>query len=443
MVIGSGGREHALAWKLSQSHNVKKIYVAPGNAGTALEEKCRNVDLKKEKDETNEHYFQRVAGFMREKDIELTVVGPEQPLVDGIADYLFHDLFDEGRYVFGPIKSAAELEGSKIFAKRFMHKNGIPTAGFKVFEDYKSASKHVLSRRRYPFVIKADGLAAGKGVFVCCNKIEAITALDKCMTIKEFKSAGEKIIVEDFLNGEEASILSLSDGDYFRNLVPSQDHKRLLDGDKGPNTGGMGAYAPAPVVTDKLLSTIEDRIVAPTIDSLAKVQIGYRGCLYTAVMQTKSGPKVLEFNCRFGDPETQPVMMMSDFDLHEALLACTNHYELGYGINDVKIKTRKGAALCIVLASKGYPDNPEKGKEIFGLAEAEKIDGVKVFHAGTKLVDGKFFTSGGRVLGVTAYDETIEKAKKKAYSAVDRIYFDGMQCRTDIGDKAFKHLRGD
>src|SRR3990170_3021556 len=392
LVVGSGGREHAIAWKLSQSPLVKKIYACPGNAGIASLGDCIEISAED---------IKGLADFAEKNSIDLTVVGPEQPLI----------------------------LGSKGFAKEFMKRYHIPTASFKIFEQKEEAIDFVRSSE-FPLVIKADGLAAGKGAFVVEDLKSAEDAVEKVMVQKIFGEAGSRLVVEDFLTGEEVTILAFTDGRTVLPMVSSQDHKRIYDGDRGPNTGGMGAYAPTLIVNEKIMKKITEEILEPAILGLNKEGRVFKGVLYAGLMITEMGPKVIEFNCRFGDPETQVVLPLLESDLAEIFLSIV---EEELDLQDVKWK--EGSAVCVVLASGGYPDKYEKGKEIFGLNRVGNSN-VLVFHAGTKKAGNRIVTNGGRVLGVTAFDQTMEGALGKAYSAVDKIRFDGMQYRHDIGYRA-------
>ena len=427
LVIGSGGREHALAWKFKQSPHVNKIFCLPGNAGMAELGEC--LDIAPDD-------FLAIADFAKKKRVDWTIVGPEKPLVSGIVD-----VFEkQGLNIFGPNKKAAIIEGSKVFSKRFMQKYGIPTASFKIFDRADSAEEYLdeLSpSENKPVVVKADGLAAGKGVIIVKSREEGKKAIEKIMVKKIFGAAGKTVLIEEFLEGEEATVLVLSDGENILPLVSSRDHKKIYDGEKGPNTGGMGAYAPDPVITEELFKDIEEKILRPTIDGLAKEGSPYRGVLYVGLIITAEGPKVLEYNVRFGDPETQAVLPLLESDLADLLPACRQ----GGGLKDKKLKWQKGAAICVILASKGYPGEYEKGKVIEGLEQLTGQKQVMVFQAGTKLESGpnsKLVTEGGRVLGITAWDSNIEAAIKKVYRAVDCVRFEGMQFRQDIGQKAIK-----
>ena len=420
LVIGSGGREHALCWKLRQSSMVKDLYCAPGNGGTALD--AVNVDI-----DISEH--QQVAEFCEEKDIELVVVGPEAPLAVGITDYLEK----EGINVFGPSYAAARMESSKIFAKELMGRYNIPTAGFRIFDDFDKAEEYIRSKGA-PLVVKAYGLAAGKGVIVTEDVEEAVTAARDMIVEKKFGGAGSRIIVEECLFGEEASILVVTDGKNIIPLATSQDHKRAYDGDAGPNTGGMGAYSPAPVIDDALFEKITETIVRPTIEALAKENIVYKGVLYAGLMITADGPKVLEYNVRFGDPETQAILPRMKSDLAQLLLA-TAKGEL----EGKTVEWDRDECVCVVLASGGYPGSYEKGKKITGLEEAV-AEGAVVFHAGTRTEGDDIVTSGGRVLNVTAKGPDIKEAVANTYRAVGKIHFDGMHYRKDIGYKAIARV---
>ena len=421
LVVGNGGREHAIAWKIKQSPLVSELFVAKGNAG--IWEIAKRVDI-------SPTDVKALADFAQKEGIDFTVVGPEAPLVEGIVD----EFESRGLRIFGPNKEAAKLEGSKAFAKRFMEKYGIPTARYKTFTDFEEAKKYV-EKVGAPIVVKADGLAAGKGAVVCQSVEEAISTLDKFMNKKLFGKASERVVIEEFLEGEEASYIVMINGDKYVPLPTSQDHKRLLDGDKGPNTGGMGAYSPTPVITPEVERRIKKEIVERVIEGLKKEGIFYRGFLYVGLMITREGPKVLEFNVRLGDPEAQPILMRIKNDFLQVLL---DFYEG----KEVKIEEDERWALSVVLASRGYPEEPEKGKIIHGLELVKKLEDVVVFHAGTDK-EGEFFvTSGGRVLNVCAYGNTLREAKERVYNAIRYVCFEGMHYRKDIGDKAFKYLSG-
>ncbi len=420
LVIGSGGREHTLVWKLAQSSSVGKIYAIPGNPGMKDIAECiYDIGVEENK---------KIVNFAKDKNIGLTVIGPEIPLVNGLAD----DLQAAGLPVFGPSKAAAQLEGSKSFSKAIMKKYGIPTAKYEMFTDAAAAKKYI-EKEGTPIVIKADGLAAGKGVIVAETIEQAIAAVDEIMCDKAFGSAGDCVVIEECLIGEEASVLAFTDGETIVPMVPSQDHKRAFDDDKGPNTGGMGTYAPAPVVNNKMMELIQNQILMPVINAMNKEGKKYQGCLYAGLMITSDGPKVIEFNARFGDPETQVVLPLLKSDLAEIMLACTNGTLKGKNIEwDNK------AAVCVVLAAGGYPRKYNKGDAITGLAEASEA-GALVFHAGTKEKDGVIVTNGGRVLGVTAIGRDIKDAIKNTYEDVKLIKFDNMYFRKDIAQKALKY----
>lgn len=419
LVIGSGGREHAIVWKLAQSKRVDKIFCAPGNAGISEIAEC--IDIK-----PNDHAS--LVNFAKYEWIDLTVVGPEDPLARGIVD-----VFEkEGLPIVGPKKQAAQLEASKVFAKEFMKRHRIPTAEYRVFTAYSHAEEYVRMKGA-PIVIKADGLAAGKGVVVAQTVDEALDALKRIMIDRVFGDAGERVVIEEALEGEEASYLVFTDGEYIIPMVSSQDHKRLYDGDKGPNTGGMGAYSPAPVVTPEVEKKIMDRIMKPAIAGMKKEGMKYKGILYAGLMIKDSEPFVLEFNCRFGDPEAQPLLMRMNSDLLDVLMAITEEK-----LSRVSIEWRSEPAVCVVAASGGYPGAYEKGKEITGLDEVKKMPNVMVFHAGTAYRDNRIVTSGGRVLGVTALGVNIKQARDRAYEALEKIHFEGMHYRKDIGWRALK-----
>ncbi|NLE65207.1 MAG: phosphoribosylamine--glycine ligase, partial [Elusimicrobia bacterium] len=415
LVIGSGGREHALCWKIKQSSKVTHLYCAPGNGGISEIAQC--VDIKADD-------IVALADFVHQEKIDLTVVGPEVPLVAGIVD-LFEE---EGLRVFGPSKAAARLEGSKVFSKNFMKRWEIPTAKYASFSDMNAALSY-LAEVRCPVVVKASGLAAGKGVIICHDRQQAETAVRQIMGERIFKDAGTSLVVEEFLEGEEVSVLAVCDGKDFLLLQSSQDHKRVFDDDKGPNTGGMGAYSPAPVATPGLLKTIAETIIRPVVEGMAEEGSPFKGILYAGVMVTSEGPKVLEFNTRFGDPEAQAILPRLKTDLVDVLLASAEGR-----LGDVVLEWDDRACVCVVMASGGYPGEYAAGREIEGLLDvpAETI----VFHAGTRRDGEKVLTSGGRVLGVTALGEGIALAIEKAYAGVARISFDGAHWRKDIGKRA-------
>lgn len=418
LIVGGGGREHALTWKLSQSQEVEKIYCAPGNAGIASLAKCVSINV-----EDGEALQQ----FAREKGVHLTVVGPEAPLMEGIVD-----LFQEnGQLIFGPDRSGAMLEGSKVWAKQFMSRHNIPTAAFEVFENPGEAFAY-LKNISYPVVVKADGLAAGKGVIVADNYEEAARAVHSIMEEKVFGEAGSRVVIEDFLEGEEVSAFAVTDGASYVTLPSAQDHKAIYDGDRGPNTGGMGAYSPAPVLSQKYQDVVERHILEPVFNGLAAEGIVYRGVLFVGLIITRDGVKVLEFNVRFGDPEAQVILPRMKSDLLPLL------YEGARG-NFRSIappEWNDNYSVCVVVASKGYPGEYEKGKVISGLSKAAGLDNAVVFHAGTKLQDEQVVTSGGRVLGLTAWDSSLKKAVDQAYRLTEIIQFDGAYFRKDIAHRA-------
>ncbi len=420
LVIGKGGREHALVWKLAQSPRAERVFCAPGNAGTALD----GVNVPIEATE-----FDKLVRFAKKEQIGLTVIGPEEPLALGIVDRFQK----EGLKVFGPTRAAAQLEASKVFAKNLMRHADVATAEYKVF-DHPDRARHFIETRENPLVIKADGLAAGKGVIVCSTKQDALAAVERVMVREEFgREAGRQIIIEKRLEGEELSILALVSGRTIIPLPTTQDHKAALDGDKGPNTGGMGAYCPAPIGTPELLEAVDRDVLVPTVHAMKRRRTPFRGVLYAGLMITNQGPRVLEYNCRFGDPETQPLLMRLKTDLLDLLEATVDERLDEF---EGKLEWDARPTVCVVLASKGYPGAYEKGLRIDGLGEAGKVPNVKVFHAGTRLDGDRVLTDGGRVLGVTALGDTLADAKRSAYEAVDRIYFPGMFCRRDIADKA-------
>ncbi len=420
LVIGSGGREHVLVWKLMQSLQVEKVFAAPGNAGTA--EIAENVDIADD-DITG------LLKFAEDNKIDLTFVGPEAPLVDGIVDVFK----GAGLKIFGPGKKAALLEGSKIFAKNLMKKNNIPTADYEIFTDYEQAVAYI-EKRGGPIVVKADGLAAGKGVTVARDKEEAILAIKDAMLDKKFGQAGEKVVIEECLNGEEATIMAFTDGETIIPMVPSQDHKPAYDGDKGPNTGGMGAYAPAPVITEGMLQDIKNDILMPVVSGLKDEGIDYKGVIYCGLMIEQERVNVLEFNVRFGDPEAQVVLPLLQNDLIEIAEAV-----LEERLNEIEIKWFTQKVVCVIMASGGYPLKYEKGKKITGLKTVKEKEGVTVFQAGTERKDDKLLTAGGRVLGVTAIGDTYESTINRAYDSVKKIKFADAYYRTDIGQKALNY----
>jgi phosphoribosylamine--glycine ligase len=417
LVVGGGGREHALAWKIRQSPLVEKVFCAPGNAGIEREAECLPVAADD---------LPGLARLVKERGIELAVIGPEAPATLGLADRLQ----EQGVTVFGVSQAAAELEGSKIFAKELMRDAGIPTADFRVFNDAGQARAYVRGAAR-PQVVKADGLAAGKGVIVCRGREDAEAAVAEVMEKKAFGAAGNRLVVEDRLEGEEASFLAFTDGETVIPLASSQDHKAIYDGDQGPNTGGMGAYSPAPVVTAALHDHIMNQVMIPTVRAMKTMGRLYRGVLYAGIMVTADGPMTLEFNARFGDPETQPLLFRMQSDIVPLLLACARGNLAG-----MKIEWTPEPAVCVVMASSGYPGSYPKGMEIHGLEKADALPRAYVFHAGTAKKDGKIVTAGGRVLGVTARGQDITSAIYNAYEAVKLISWNGAYYRTDIGKKA-------
>jgi len=416
LVIGSGGREHAISWKLSQSDKIEKVFSSPGNGGTK-----NNLNISLEN-------LEELLKFAKENNC-FTVVGPEDPLAKGIVDKFNHNTLK----IFGPTKDAAQLESSKIWAKEFMKRNNIPTARFDIFDDPKKAQEYIESLD-YNVVVKADGLAAGKGVIVCNSKDEAIAAINTILVKKAFGEAGSRIIIEDRIDGIEASYIALCDGNIAIPMASSQDHKRIYDDDKGPNTGGMGAYSPTPIITDEMAKKIQEKIIDKTIQSMKKEGIVFKGFLYAGIMIKDNEPYVLEYNVRMGDPECQPITMRMDFDLYEYLLAAAE----GRLSEMPKTSWKKEYAVCVVLASEGYPESYPKGEEITGLESVP--ENCQVFHAGTKKQDGKILTNGGRVLGVTALGDTLESAIKNAYDAAEKISWPHKYCRKDIGKKGLAYL---
>lgn len=423
VVVGKGGREHALVWKLSQSPRAGKVYCAPGNAGTA-------------RDGTNLPFdgsdFDRLARFCKKEAIGLVVIGPEDPLALGLSDFLR----DRGITVYGPSKDAARIESSKVFAKNLMRHADVPTAEFRIF-DHPEPARTWIDSRDWPVVVKADGLAAGKGVIVCKDGPEARRAVERIMVNEEFGAkAGRQIVVEKRLEGEELSALAIVAGRVILPLPPCQDHKAVYDNDQGPNTGGMGAYCPAPAGTEELMANVAETIFVPTVHAMKRGRYPFNGTLFAGLMLTNQGPRVLEFNCRFGDPETQVILMRMRTDLLELLLAAAREDLSNF--EESKLEFDPRPAVCVVLASGGYPGKFEIGKPIVGLEEAAAVDDVKVFHAGTKSIENRIVTDGGRVLGVTALGNTIQEAKARAYEAVRKINFPNMHYRKDIADKAIR-----
>ena len=423
LVVGNGGREHALAWKISQSPRVQQVFVAPGNAGTARD--CTNVPIAA----TDQSALIR---FAKDNSIDLTIVGPETPLVEGLVDAME----SEGLKVFGPSKAAAQLEGSKVFCKNLLHIANIPTANYQAFRSGDEAARYIKDRYEandpVHVVVKADGLAAGKGVIVCSTRAEALEAVDRISSRREFGAAGNELIIEEKLIGMEASVLAITDGETIVTLPAAQDHKPAYDGDKGPNTGGMGAYCPTPIVDEAMMTRIESEVLVPIVHAMKRTRRPFKGVLYAGLMLTAAGPKVLEFNVRFGDPECQPLLMRLKTDLVDVLEAAVE----GRLSELEPLEWDPRPSICVVMASEGYPGEYEKGREISGLDAADAIDDVKVFHAGTKLDGDRVLTDGGRVLGVTALGSTISLAKLQTYKAVKEIRWLGAWCRKDISDKA-------
>ena len=420
LVIGSGGREHALVWKIAQSRHAGRIYCAPGNAGIAGIAECIPIAATD---------IQALYSFAMENEIGLTIVGPEAPLVLGIVDTFRKG----GLRIFGPLSFAAQLEGSKAFSKRIMLKYGIPTADARVFSDYEKAVNYI-REKGVPIVVKADGLAAGKGVMVCTTEDEAITAVNMIMSERLFGDAGAQVVIEECLEGEEASFLVFSDGNTIIPMPPSQDHKRALDNDCGPNTGGMGAYTPVPIIDRDMQDRIMKEVMLPAVNALKAEGCPYEGILYAGIMLTKEGPKVLEFNCRFGDPEAQPILMRLQTDIIDIMNAVIDKK-----LDSIEIEWSDKASVCVVIASGGYPDKYSTGQSIKGLEDFNNMNDVVVFHAGTKFDGGNIVTAGGRVLGVTAIAVDLKDAIDKAYVGLNRISFEGMQYRKDIGRKGISN----
>ena len=420
LVIGSGGREHALLWRLAQSPSVTEVYAIPGNDG--MTDVAHLIPVKGHED---------ILDFARLMKVDLTVAGPETVLTDGLAD----EFAAAGLAFFGPSKAAARIEGSKGFAKDLMKKYGIPTAAYEVFTDEDKAVAYLKANKKYPIVIKADGLAAGKGVIIAQTEDEAVSTVKDMLEGHSFGGAGRSVVIEEFMEGEEASVLCFCDGTTVVPMVSSQDHKRIFDGDKGPNTGGMGAYAPAPVMTDDMMDEVKVKILRPIVAAMKKEGYPFKGCLYAGLMITDEGPKVVEFNCRFGDPETEAVLPLFDGDLAQVMLDCVNGT-----LTKEEVKWKKGCAVDVVLASEGYPSSHSSGEVISGLEDAKKA-GCLVFHAGTTRKNGEYVVNGGRVLNVVALAPTLAEAKAKAYEGVSRIHWQGMQYRHDIADKGLKHLK--
>jgi len=420
LLLGSGGREHALAWGMAKSPLLDELFITPGNPGTAEHGKNISLDIEN---------FEEILAFIEEQNIHLTVAGPEQPLVEGIADYLE----EKGHKVFGPKKAAAMLEGSKEFAKEFMKRHHIPTAGFRVFEqqNFDDAEAFIKEKNQYPVVLKADGLAGGKGVFICESEDDVVQRL-KELKKNPFGGAANRLVVEEFMEGEEASVFAICDGEDYKIIGNAQDHKRIGEGDTGLNTGGMGAYSPAPVVTEEVLNEVEQKIIKPVIQGMKEEGNPYQGILYCGLMITEEGPKVVEFNCRFGDPECQVIVPALKSDLLELILAAVEGE-----ISNQTVLFQKNHYCCVVMASKGYPKSYEKGKKISGIEELG--DGL-VFHAGTKLTNGSLITNGGRVLSVVGGGDTLTSAIQHTYRQLDLISFENAYFRRDIGAKGLKHV---
>jgi phosphoribosylamine--glycine ligase len=424
LVIGKGGREHALVWKLAQSPRAERVFCAPGNAGTARD--GTNVPIEPGPD------FEPLVRFARKEGVGLTVVGPEEPLARGIVDHFQK----AGLRIFGPTREAAQVEASKTFAKQLMRHADVPTAEFRVC-DHPEPARHYIETREFPVVVKADGLAAGKGVIVCSTTEEALAAIDRIMVREEFgREAGRRVVIEKRLEGEELSIQALVSGRAIVPLQPTQDHKAAFDNDTGPNTGGMGAYCPAPLATPELLREVDETVLFPTVHALKRGRRPFRGVLYAGLMVTNQGPRVLEFNCRFGDPETQPLLMRLKTDLLDLLEAVVDNRLLEF--DEAALEWDPRPAVCVVMASQGYPGPYAKGKVITGLDEVATMPDVKVFHAGTAVENNLVVTDGGRVLGVTALGDTLADARRRAYEAVERIHFQGAFYRHDIADKALR-----
>lgn len=419
LVIGSGGREHALLWKLSQSPSVTDVYVVPGNDG--MSDVASLIPIKGNED---------IIDFARLMQVDLTVAGPETVLTEGLAD----EFEKRGMAFFGPSKAAARIEGSKGFAKALMKKYGIPTAAYETFDDEEKAIAYLKANNTYPIVIKADGLASGKGVIIAQSEEEAIDTVKDMLEGHTFSGAGSSVVIEEFMEGEEASMLCFCDGTNVVPMISAQDHKRIFDFDKGPNTGGMGAYAPAPVMTKEMCEEVNVRILRPIVAAMKKEGYPFKGCLYAGLMITSEGPKVVEFNCRFGDPETEAVLPLFDGDLARVMLDCVHGT-----LSDEAVVWKKACAVDVVLASEGYPASHSSGEVISGIEDAKKA-GCLVFHAGTVKKNGEYVVNGGRVLNVVALADTLAEAKAKAYEGVSRISWRGMQYRHDIADKGLLHL---
>ena len=424
LIIGSGGREHALAWKIAQSPKVSKVFCAPGNAGMAQLGECANIKATD---------IPALLAYAQDKGIDLTVVGPESPLIAGLSD----EFRAAGLPTFGPSKAAAAIEGSKVFSKNFMARHGIPTAAFQVFDDSREAHDYLSDQfeksRKSDFLgvaVKADGEAAGKGALICHTKEQAVAAVKLIMDDKAFGKSGDRVVIEELIEGQEATLMGITDGESIIPLMPSQDYKRINDCDQGPNTGGMGCYSPVPVVPLWLYEQMLETIIMPTISAMRQEGRTYTGLLYTGIMLTKDGPKVIEYNARFGDPETQVALPLIKTDLVDIIQASLNG-----SLDSIEAKCYNKCAVCVVVASGGYPGSYETGKPISGLDEAGALEGVTVFHAGTKIQDGRVVTSGGRVLGVTGVGDTFKEARDRAYAGVSKISFEAMHYRRDIGQR--------
>ncbi len=417
LVVGGGGREHTICWKLKQSPKVTELYCAPGNGGIAKIAKC--VPIKATE-------IEKIADFAEKEKIDLTVVAPDDPLVMGLVDLLE----SRGLRAFGPRANAAIIEGSKVFSKELMKKYNIPTAGYEVFDDAGKAMEYIKTQKSYPAVIKAEGLALGKGVIIAKDEAEAAAGIKEIMEDKKFGDSGSRVVIEEFLTGPEISVLAFTDGKTMRPMVSAQDHKRAYDNDQGLNTGGMGTFSPSRIYTPEMEKECMENIFIPTMNAMNSEGRTFKGVLYFGLMSTKDGVKVIEYNCRFGDPETQVVLPRMEGDLLEIFEAIIDER-----LADVEIGWKDGGCVCVVAASGGYPEKYEKGKEITGLEDAEAMENVTVFHAGTKEENGKIYTDGGRVLGVTALAPSLDEAIKRAYEGVDKIHFDKMHFRHDIGIK--------
>lgn len=423
LVIGSGGREHAIVRKLKESPKCEKIYCVPGNGGIACDAGCAPIGVMDK---------EAVLSFAKEKQADLVFVAPDDPLAAGMVDFLEKNGFP----CFGPNAAAAQIEASKVFSKGLMKKYGIPTAEYEVFSQPEKALEYIKSRGEYPIVIKADGLALGKGVVIAQNETEAAQALHSIMEDKIFGASGNEVVVEEFLTGPEVSVLAFTDGTAMKPMVSSMDHKRAWDGDLGPNTGGMGTVSPNPFYTEEIARVCMERIFLPTMQAMNTEGRRFKGCLYFGLMLTSSGPKVIEYNSRFGDPETQVVLPRLETDFVDVVTAVAEER-----LSQMELRWSPKACACVIMASGGYPGHYDKGKEIFGLDEKGQAEGVVVYHAGTRLENGKFYTNGGRVLGVTALGDTLEEALNRAYAGAAGISFEGAFCRKDIGKRALEALR--